>query len=251
MKVPSGVPIRRRTIPSINNIIQIHNGSFYRQHPGAATSAAVKHPNRPLFADLNFSLPALPLRRDTSNGKEQQHWVVIGSGGTTTFLDILRGAHICIPPNARSFPYLSSDDIEAKDHRLRSPSRAIQYVGFNSGRGLGSGGDFRASYLSARYESRREDTDWSVLQYLRGETELNPSDDLQGRDASFDVLLSQVLRDLRLARLVSMPVTNLSNGQTRRAKIAKALLGRPEVLLLDEPFSRYQDFQLQHGLMMS
>ena len=35
-----------------------------------------------------------------------------------------------------------------------------------------------------------------------------------------------------------MPVGNLSNGQTRRARIAKALLGKPEVLMLDEPFSR-------------
>lgn len=252
MKISYGVPIRpTRTASSVNNIIQIQNGSFYRHHPGATTSSAVKHPNVPLFADLNFSLPAFPLRRDTSNGKEQQHWAVIGSGGTTTFLEILRGAHICIPPNARSFPYLSSDDIEGKNHRLRSPSRAIQYVGFTSGGGSSSDGGFKIPYLSARYESRREETDWSVLQYLRGETELNPSQDVQGRDASFDALLSQVLRDLSLAQLVSMPVTNLSNGQSRRAKIAKALLGRPEVLLLDEPFSRYHDFQRQYGLTMS
>ncbi|EHL03265.1 putative Uncharacterized ABC transporter ATP-binding protein [Glarea lozoyensis 74030] len=33
-----------------------------------------------------------------------------------------------------------------------------------------------------------------------------------------------------------MPISNLSNGQTRRARIAKALLGKPGLLLLDEPF---------------
>jgi ABC-type sugar transport system ATPase subunit len=240
MKVPTAVPIHYGTIPSINSIIQIQNGSFYRQHPSDTSASTPKDSNIALFPGLDFSLPAIPLRRDTNNGKEQQHWAVIGVSGTTTFLEILRGAHICIPPNARTYPYLSSDDIEAKDHRLRSPSRAIKYVGFTPGKFQGSGGGIRGSYLSARYESRREETDWSVLQYLKGETELNPSENAYGEDASFNALLSQVVKDLRLERLATMPVSNLSNGQTRRARIAKALLDRPEVLLLDEPFSGCQ-----------
>ncbi|KAG7005040.1 ABC transporter ATP-binding protein modF [Physcia stellaris] len=89
--------------------------------------------------------------------------------------------------------------------------------------------------MSARYESRREETDFSVLDYLTGNTELNP----YGRpeeDGSGSRELARVIRDLNLANLVEMPVGNLSNGQTRRARIAKALLGMPEVLLLDEPF---------------
>lgn len=242
MKVPVALPFRYKTLLSIENIIQIRNGTFYRQHPGASSSVP-NGSNPPLFPNLDFSLPAVPLKRGASDGEQQQHWAVIGASGTTTFLEILRGTHICIPPNARTFPYLSSDDIKTKAHGFRSPSRAIQYVGFTPGKGKGMGAGIRGSYLSARYESRREETDWSVIQYLKGETELNPAQELLGKDASFHALLSQVIEDLRLARLASLPVSNLSNGQTRRARIAKALLGRPEVLLLDEPFCVYHRYQ--------
>jgi len=89
--------------------------------------------------------------------------------------------------------------------------------------------------MSARYESRREVTDFSVLEFLTGRTQLNAAED-EGEKVDAKAL-EKVVADLRLENLVDMPVSNLSNGQTRRARIAKALLGKPEVLLLDEPFS--------------
>jgi ABC-type molybdenum transport system ATPase subunit/photorepair protein PhrA len=49
-------------------------------------------------------------------------------------------------------------------------------------------------------------------------------------------LLARVMDDLQLGSLSEMPVSQLSNGQTRRARIAKALLEMPELLLLDGPF---------------
>jgi ABC-type molybdenum transport system ATPase subunit/photorepair protein PhrA len=73
------------------------------------------------------------------------------------------------------------------------------------------------------------------MDYLQGNTELNPSQDIDGKKIDPETL-ERVIKDLRLGDLVDMPVSNLSNGQTRRARIAKALLGNPEVLLLDEPF---------------
>ena len=71
------------------------------------------------------------------------------------------------------------------------------------------------------------------MNYLEGKTELNPSEEEKARHVD-TAALEQVIKDLRLGDLIDMPVANLSNGQTRRAKIAKALLGQPEVLLLDE-----------------
>ncbi|KAI7284813.1 P-loop containing nucleoside triphosphate hydrolase protein [Hortaea werneckii] len=67
-----------------------------------------------------------------------------------------------------------------------------------------------------------------------GQTELNP---LESSESDADRhALEEVVDRLNLRSLLSMPVANLSNGQTRRACIAKALMARPEVLLLDGPF---------------
>ena len=208
-------------------IIKIDDATFYRQHP---SSVPDKSTNPPLFPNLTFTL--------ASSSAGPQHWSIVGpsSSGKTTLLQILRGQHLCFPPTTRSYPYLASDDIARKDSRLRYSGTAIQYVGFGAGQGGLAESNTKGAYLSARYESRREQTDFSLLDYLKGHTELNAIEDQTG-PARDDSLMCNVIRDLSLQNLVRLPVGNLSNGQTRRARIAKALLGEPEVLLLDEPFS--------------
>ena len=217
-------------------IVAINNGTFYRQYPSSAENNV--SPNPPLFPNLTFSLP--------SSAFKPQYWAVIGpsNAGKTTLFEVLRGQHVCFPPNARSYPYLSSPEIGLKDPRLRISSRAIQHVGFNGeGGGIGRSGT-RGAYLSARYESRREATDFSVMNYLQGNMELNSSKE-SGETAMDDDWLNKIIRDLRLEALVDMPMGNLSNGQTRRTRIAKALLGKPELLLLDQPFSTLQILSLR------
>ncbi|KAJ5952111.1 uncharacterized protein N7479_010524 [Penicillium vulpinum] len=209
---------------STTPFIRIQDGTFYKKYPTAEDSS-----NPPLFPNLNFTLPA------TSTPEQHQHWAIIGSSDRTDLLHILRGQHICLPPNARSYPYLLTDKIAAKDPRLRLVENAIQYVGF-SGEGSGAIGGIRGAYLSARYESLREETDWTVLQYLRGQTSLNPLDGEKEGTLHDEKFLMQTVRSLELGKLLTLPVSSLSNGQTRRARIAKAILSKPELLLLDEPF---------------
>jgi energy-coupling factor transporter ATP-binding protein EcfA2 len=217
-------------------LVRLENATFYRQHPG---TVAIGNP--PLFPGLTFELPC-----DEHNLKKYQVWAIIGpsSSGKTTLLDILKGQHICEPSTARTYPHLATIGVNTKklvDNRvlkLRNPSVAIQYVGFGGKGDKLHGPDTRGAYLAARYESRREATDFSLLDYLQGNTDLNPvEENLTNTQKALDkTLFDKAVRTMKLQDLLNLPTSALSNGQTRRARIAKAVMGRPRLLLLDEPF---------------
>ncbi|KAG5988957.1 hypothetical protein E4U54_004486 [Claviceps lovelessii] len=241
-------------------VIRIAKGTFYRQFPSpqasSSSSSSSSHANPSLFDDLTFELP--------SSSRQPHNWCIVGPSlaGKTTFLQILRGRLLCVPPTARSYPYLLARETPIPARR-RVPQQAVRYVGFDTEATTATTGASvtTSAFLSARYESWREITDFSVRDFLLGNTELNPlartssssssssstlgREDVdkdeceQGEDEEGTIpmaLLDRVVRDLGLDGLLDLPVTFLSNGQGRRARIARALMTRPEVLLLDEPF---------------
>ncbi|PYH49878.1 putative ABC transporter [Aspergillus saccharolyticus JOP 1030-1] len=207
-------------------LIRLERATCYEQYPTPGDTS------QPFFRTLSFVLPSKPLEEDAF---QPQKWAVIGLSDKTKFLEFLNGQHVSVPPDARSHPYLLTEELAAKNPRARFVRHAIRYLGF-SGEGSGATGGTRGAYLSARYESLREETDWTVRQYLRGQTSLNPLAEEKDGTVHDEEQLGQVISDLSLEALLDMPVANLSNGQMRRTRIAKALLSKPEVLLLDDPF---------------
>lgn len=68
------------------------------------------------------------------------------------------------------------------------------------------------------------------------ENQMNGADSLSPeRHALFDSLVQK----MGLSAFLDLPLIALSNGQTRRARILRAIWNQPQLLLLDEPLSRW------------
>jgi len=119
------------------------------------------------------------------------------------------------------YPFLSTS--------LADPYTRIAHVSFRQRFGAESGAFFD---YTARYGAVREVEDRITLrQMLSG-----PRDELA---SELHPLFEKLVKDMNLWDLLDLPILTLSNGETRRARIVRSILSRPELLLLDEPFGTY------------
>jgi molybdate transport system ATP-binding protein len=149
-----------------------------------------------------------------------ESWAVVGpvGSGKTTLAEALLGRHR-LETGAIAWPLL--DRLRAEGRSVAWPSEVIQLVSFREESWLFS---YSRHYYQQRFNFIEPQDDLTLEDFLRSGTAAEPD------------RIAVVARQMGIASLRSLSLIKLSNGQTRRARIARALLHRPELLILDDPF---------------
>jgi molybdate transport system ATP-binding protein len=154
---------------------------------------------------------------------EREQWVILGPNGSGKSL--LVGA---IAGRARLtagevwYHFAADDPAEPYPMNGRVPEEEIAFVSLEDQRELASSA---AAYYQARWNSLDAETSPTLRDYLRRETGRGPA-----------AIRAEAAR-VGLAEKLGRRVAQLSNGELRRLLLLRALLRRPALLVLDDPFA--------------
>lgn len=150
---------------------------------------------------------------------EGETWAITGpvASGKTTLAEVVTGK-MPLAAGAVRWPFI--DRLPA-GRSTAWPSDVIQHLSFREDSWLFS---YSRHYYQQRFNFIEPQDDLTLDTFLRS-----------GPAASEDALRMTAER-LGIADLLTLSLIKLSNGQMRRARIARALLSHPELLILDDPF---------------
>lgn len=139
------------------------------------------------------------------------------------FLNVVAAKYIPEPPLGRVYPQFN--DLHRSDQ--------IQHLNFKENSGLDKV-HMAARYESYSYKGKLEMSDDvnSVINYVTGANNYNSNTVVSKNDGYVDKLCEY----FNLNHLRNKWINSLSNGQMRRARISKALINKPRLIVIDDPF---------------
>lgn len=171
---------------------------------------------------LIFSKPVSHFEIYKPNQANKPSFWSVSGPEKSRFLSIVAGRYIPSPPLSRSYPFLSETFEYLK----------IQFLDFRDSSGLDK------VHLSARYETysyrgevEMSDDVNSVRNYITGANNYNKDTSEITSD-----YVDKLINLFNLDHLSHKWINSLSNGQMRRARIAKSLVSKPSLLIIDDPF---------------
>lgn len=178
-------------------ILQISNALF---------RSSVNKKSAPVFK--------VPIQNLTINRNEK--WVIWGPG-KSKLIDILSNKFLCDPP--LGFRWIISKEPKVEQ---------VQFKGV-----------IPTAHLGARYEYFKDEFDQTCKQFILDNSigSNNVSYSVETTNRHVDMSLYEKLVDeLKLTELQNRWAMGLSNGQMRRARLAKAFLKKPDLVVIDDPF---------------
>ncbi|KAH6910357.1 P-loop containing nucleoside triphosphate hydrolase protein [Coprinopsis sp. MPI-PUGE-AT-0042] len=178
-----------------------------------------------------------PLFETRDQGWTVRHgeaWGVVGRGKSDLFNTLLGHTKVHPTPRNGLYPTMREDDWFTR----------VKFVPFRHSHAVAPAETGFYDY-TAKYGALREGDDKTLGQSLEDSAKASSLSEKQQNN---------ILEKLGLLPLLSVPIVGLSNGQMRRARIVKALLKSPSVLILDEPLtgldvaSRRHLIELLHSL---
>lgn len=162
-------------------------------------------------------------------------WAVLATSSSATkshLLSTVLAQSRFHPQQSASHPILSSlppvpCPAEQGGPRAAVVGDIVQLVEFKTR--LANAGEF--DDYTARYYHIRDEDKFTMRQHLESSL-LYAEEGMATGDAIFEAA-----KLLEMESFLEQPLMTLSNGQMRRARILGALLAKPELLILEEPFS--------------